>query len=133
MRIGELADATGVSVRSLRYYEEQGLIRSDRRGNGWRDFPVETIERVVMVQHLLAAGLAPPPSTSFCRVWRPLRTSAPVCSSTSSTRRNGAWRPSAETSIGRSTSCGPSGATPAYRRVMAGEAVEARRPDLTPS
>lgn len=57
MRIGELAQATGVSVRSLRYYEAQGLIRSTRHGNGWRDFPADAIERVVMVQHLLAAGL----------------------------------------------------------------------------
>jgi DNA-binding transcriptional MerR regulator len=57
MRIGELADATGVSTRSLRYYEEQGLIRSDRTAGGWREFDPSMVERVVMIQHLLAAGL----------------------------------------------------------------------------
>lgn len=57
MRIGELAAQTGVSPRSLRYYEEQGLIRSIRCPGGWRDFDESTIERVVMIQHLFAAGL----------------------------------------------------------------------------
>lgn len=57
MRIGELADASGVSTRSLRYYEEQGLIRSGRTAGGWRDFDATMVERVVMIQHLFAAGL----------------------------------------------------------------------------
>lgn len=58
MRIGELAAASGVSTRSLRYYEEQGLIRSERTAGGWRDFDSATVERVVMIQHLFAAGLS---------------------------------------------------------------------------
>lgn len=57
MRIGELADASGVSARSLRYYEGLGLIRSERTPGGWRDFDPSMIERVVMIQHLFAAGL----------------------------------------------------------------------------
>ncbi len=58
MRIGELAAASGVSTRSLRYYEEQGLIRAERTPGGWRDFDNATVERVVMIQHLFAAGLS---------------------------------------------------------------------------
>jgi DNA-binding transcriptional MerR regulator len=58
MRIGELADASGVSTRSLRYYEEQGLIRADRTPGGWRDFDDSTVERVVLIQHLYAAGIS---------------------------------------------------------------------------
>ncbi|MET9272311.1 MerR family transcriptional regulator [Kribbella sp. NPDC003557] len=58
MRIGELAQASGVSTRSLRYYEEQGLIRSSRTPGGWRDFDGSMVERVVMIQHLYAAGLS---------------------------------------------------------------------------
>lgn len=57
MRIGQLERATGVSQRSLRYYEELGLIRSERSAGGWRDFCDDTVERVVMIQHLFAAGL----------------------------------------------------------------------------
>lgn len=57
MRIGELAAASGVSTRSLRYYEEHGLIRAERTPGGWRDFDNFTVERVVMIQYLYAAGL----------------------------------------------------------------------------
>lgn len=57
MRIGELAGAGGVSPRSLRYYETQGLIRSTRTHGGWRDFDDSMVERVVVIQHLFAAGL----------------------------------------------------------------------------
>jgi DNA-binding transcriptional MerR regulator len=58
MRIGELAEASGVSARSLRYYEANGLIRSERTTGGWRDFEQSMVERVVTVQHLFAAGLS---------------------------------------------------------------------------
>lgn len=58
MRIGELAEASGVSVRSLRYYEGLGLIRSTRTSGGWRDFDDAMVERVVTIQHMLAAGLS---------------------------------------------------------------------------
>ncbi|WP_433261471.1 MerR family transcriptional regulator [Actinosynnema sp. CS-041913] len=58
MRIGELADASGVSTRPLRYYEEHGLIRSERTPGGWRAFDSSMVERVVMIQHLFAAGLS---------------------------------------------------------------------------
>ena len=57
MRIGDLAAATGVSPRSLRYYEEQGLIRADRTPAGWRDFDDSTVDRVILIQHLYAAGI----------------------------------------------------------------------------
>lgn len=57
MRIGELAQASGVSVRSLRYYEQLGLIRSERTARGWRMFDADMVERVILIQHLLAAGL----------------------------------------------------------------------------
>lgn len=39
MRIGELAKRTGASRDAIRLYEARGLIRSDRRANGYRDFP----------------------------------------------------------------------------------------------
>jgi DNA-binding transcriptional MerR regulator len=46
MQIGELSRRTGVSVRMLRYYEEEGLLRPSRRNSGYRDYgPAE--ERLV--------------------------------------------------------------------------------------
>jgi DNA-binding transcriptional MerR regulator len=57
MRIGELARRTGVSVRSLRYYEQQGLLVADRTPGGQRDFPERAVDRVIRIQELFAAGL----------------------------------------------------------------------------
>ncbi|MFI9507039.1 MerR family transcriptional regulator [Nocardia sp. NPDC052566] len=58
MRIGELAGRTGVSVRSLRYYEEQGLLLSERTAGGHRDYAEWAIDRVIHIQELFAAGLS---------------------------------------------------------------------------
>ena len=57
MRIGELAAKTGVSVRALRYYEEQHLLASSRSGSGQRHYPDSAVERVDLIQQLYAAGL----------------------------------------------------------------------------
>ncbi|MBK6012856.1 MerR family transcriptional regulator [Streptomyces sp. MBT53] len=58
MRIGELAARTGVSVRSLRYYEEQNLLTSTRSTGGQRHYADGDIERVVFIQRLYVAGLS---------------------------------------------------------------------------
>jgi DNA-binding transcriptional MerR regulator len=58
MRIGELAARSGASVRSLRYYEEQGLLVSTRSGGGQRHFTHDDIERVDFIQRLYVAGLS---------------------------------------------------------------------------
>ena len=58
MRIGELASRTGVSVRSLRYYEEQGLLTSTRSTSGQRHYTEDDVERVTFIQRLYAAGLS---------------------------------------------------------------------------
>ncbi|MEU7860670.1 MerR family transcriptional regulator [Nonomuraea sp. NPDC049141] len=57
MRIGELAQRTGVSERSLRYYEQQGLLTAERTPGGHRDFPDSAVDRVIRIQELFAAGL----------------------------------------------------------------------------
>jgi DNA-binding transcriptional MerR regulator len=58
MRIGELARRTGVSERSLRYYEEKGLLASDRTPGGHREYPERAVDRVIRIQVLFAAGLS---------------------------------------------------------------------------
>ncbi|WP_232820155.1 MerR family transcriptional regulator [Brachybacterium sp. YJGR34] len=57
MRIGEIAAATGVSVRLLRYYEEQGLLSPDRTPTGQRLYRTEDVATVGRIRRLLAAGL----------------------------------------------------------------------------
>ncbi|MEU9312034.1 MerR family transcriptional regulator [Streptomyces sp. NPDC048256] len=58
MRIGELASRAEVSVRSVRYYEEQGLLTSTRSASGQRHYTENEVERVAFIQALYAAGLS---------------------------------------------------------------------------
>ncbi|WP_433473645.1 MerR family transcriptional regulator [Spirillospora sp. CA-142024] len=57
MRIGELARRSGVSERSLRYYETQGLLRAERTPGGHREYGEWAVDRVIRIQTLYAAGL----------------------------------------------------------------------------
>ena len=58
MRIGELAAVTGVSTRSLRYYEQQGLLSAERRTNGYREYGEQAVRQVAFIQDLYRAGLS---------------------------------------------------------------------------
>ncbi len=58
MRIGDVAQKAGVSTRALRYYEEQGLLTSDRTSSGQRIYDNSAVERVQMIQRFFTAGLA---------------------------------------------------------------------------
>jgi len=58
MRIGEVAARAGVSVRSLRYYEQQGLLTSTRTPSGQRRYAEDAVERVQLLQRLYTAGLS---------------------------------------------------------------------------
>ncbi|WP_326944144.1 MerR family transcriptional regulator [Amycolatopsis sp. NBC_01307] len=57
MRIGELAERTGVSTRLLRYYGEQGLLVASRDRNGYRCYGEDAVVRVRQIRRLLGAGL----------------------------------------------------------------------------
>ena len=58
MRIGDLATETRVSVRALRYYEEQGLLASTRSQSGQRLYGDVAVNRVRLIQQLYGAGLS---------------------------------------------------------------------------
>ncbi|MBV8932547.1 MAG: MerR family transcriptional regulator [Kutzneria sp.] len=57
MRIGELAEAVGVSIRALRYYEQRGLLRARRQHNGYRDYAESEVLRVRNIRLMIQAGL----------------------------------------------------------------------------
>lgn len=57
VRIGELATRAGVSVRALRYYEEQNLLAAERSPSGQRHYPDGAVDRVRLIQQLYAAGV----------------------------------------------------------------------------
>src|SRR5690242_20640942 len=58
VQIGELSERTGASVRSLRYYEQQGLLVSSRRPNGYREYPANAVATVETIRALLDIGLS---------------------------------------------------------------------------
>jgi DNA-binding transcriptional MerR regulator len=65
MRIGELSTRTGASRRSLRYYEQQGLLVSARSPSGQRRYDDDHVQRVALIQTFLAAGM---PSRTIARM-----------------------------------------------------------------
>jgi DNA-binding transcriptional MerR regulator len=56
MRIGEVARRAGASPRSIRYYEQQGLLEARRRDNGYRDYDEADLRLVREIRSLLVSG-----------------------------------------------------------------------------
>ena len=56
MLIGELATRAGTSPRTLRYYEQQGLVRPRRDANGYRQYDDAELRVVHEIRALLADG-----------------------------------------------------------------------------
>jgi len=56
LTIGELAQRTGASVRSIRHYDEHGLLASARASNGYRMFPDKAVTQVKQIQRMIATG-----------------------------------------------------------------------------
>ena len=58
MRTGELAERAGTTAKTLRFYEEQGLLPpAERTPSGYRDYAPETAARIDFVHRGQAAGL----------------------------------------------------------------------------
>ncbi|WP_432119709.1 MerR family transcriptional regulator [Streptomyces sp. bgisy032] len=57
IRIGEVARGAGVSVRAVRYYEQQGLLTAERSPSGQRLYRQDAIALVRFFQQMFAAGL----------------------------------------------------------------------------
>src|SRR2546428_7133647 len=55
MRIGEAAERLGVTPRTIKYYEELGLLAPNGAGS-YRDFDDEDIERVERIRHMQSLG-----------------------------------------------------------------------------
>jgi MerR family redox-sensitive transcriptional activator SoxR len=55
--IANLAKRAGVAASALRFYEDQGLIRSARQAAGRRHFPRSALRRVAFVRAAQAVGL----------------------------------------------------------------------------
>jgi DNA-binding transcriptional MerR regulator len=56
MQIGELAEATGISRDTLRFYEKRGLLQARRSGNGYRDYPPQAVDWLRYIRTAQALG-----------------------------------------------------------------------------
>ncbi|WP_405863028.1 MerR family transcriptional regulator [Streptomyces sp. NBC_01515] len=57
IRIGEVARGAGVSVRAVRYYEQQGLLIAERSPSGQRLYRQDAVALIRFFQQMFAAGL----------------------------------------------------------------------------
>ncbi len=59
MRISEAAEAAGVGVETIRFYERKGLVEQPRRpfpGGGFRSYSAEAVERVRFIRQAQEIG-----------------------------------------------------------------------------
>lgn len=56
--VGQLAELAGVSTRTLRYYEEEGLLRPSRSANGYRVYTARDAKRLASILSMRACGLS---------------------------------------------------------------------------
>jgi MerR family transcriptional regulator, redox-sensitive transcriptional activator SoxR len=57
LTIGEVAERSGVAASALRFYEERGLIASERTSAGHRRYPREILRRVAFIVFAQRVGL----------------------------------------------------------------------------
>lgn len=59
MRIGEVASRSGVSTKTIRYYEAIGLLPPPQRSaSGYRDYEESALDRLAFVRAAQAVGLS---------------------------------------------------------------------------
>jgi MerR family redox-sensitive transcriptional activator SoxR len=58
LTIGETARRSGVAASALRFYEERGLISSERAGSGHRRYPRPVLRRIAFIVFAQRVGLS---------------------------------------------------------------------------
>jgi MerR family transcriptional regulator, copper efflux regulator len=69
MRISELADRTGVSPSTLRFYEKNGLLPADRTASGYRVYDDEALGRLAFIKAVKLLGLSLGEVSDLLAVW----------------------------------------------------------------
>jgi DNA-binding transcriptional MerR regulator len=79
MLIGELAERAGTSTRTLRYYEQLGLVEPSRDANGYRRYDEAELRVVHEIRALLAVGFGLDDIRPFVACLRAGNTAGHVC------------------------------------------------------
>ena len=58
MNIGEASERSGLPSKTIRYYEDIGLIRPGRGGNGYRDYDASDVHKLRFLQRSRGLGFS---------------------------------------------------------------------------
>lgn len=58
MNVGQAARASGLPAKTIRYYDEIGLIRPTRAANGYRDYAGDDIHRLAFLRRARGLGFS---------------------------------------------------------------------------
>lgn len=79
MKIGDAAKASGLSAKTIRYYESIGLLSSHRLDNGYRDYSARDLAALKFLQRSRTLGFSIEDSRSLLTLQQnPARASASV-------------------------------------------------------
>ncbi|PYY37211.1 MULTISPECIES: MerR family transcriptional regulator [unclassified Curtobacterium] len=79
MHIGELAERTGMSLRSIRHYDEVGLlVPSGRTSGGFRVYTAGDLERLLVIRRMKPLGFTLDEMAGLLRVVDGLATADPT-------------------------------------------------------
>ena len=87
VRIGELGRRAGVSTRTLRHYEELGLLDARRRANGYRDYDERDLCLVTEIRSLVDLGFALEETRPFVECLRAGHPSGASCAASRAVQR----------------------------------------------
>jgi MerR family copper efflux transcriptional regulator len=58
MNVGQAASRSGLPAKTIRFYEEIGLIAPDRAANGYRDYSADDIHRLSFLRRARGLGFS---------------------------------------------------------------------------
>jgi len=58
VNIGNASDKSGLPAKTIRYYEDIGLLKPDRAGNGYRDYSMSDVHKLRFLQRSRGLGFS---------------------------------------------------------------------------
>lgn len=69
MNIGDVAERTGLPAKTIRYYEDIGLVAPDRLANGYRDFTEAHVHKLGFLARARSLGFSIEDCRDLLALW----------------------------------------------------------------